>query len=82
LTLLFRKAPVDGTFTVTLSPVGYGDAYFDEFRVEVIEELSPEADPALAAGHRRPRGNPTPNLHSPNLPGAAAVPTDGRRHQR
>ena len=36
--VLFRKAPANGTFTVTLGLAGYGDAYFDEFRVEVIEE--------------------------------------------
>ena len=36
--VLFRKAPADGTFTVTLGLAGYAEAYFDDFRVEVIEE--------------------------------------------
>ena len=35
--LLFRKAPADGTFTVTLGLAGYGEAFFDDLRVEVIE---------------------------------------------
>ena len=28
-----RKAPAAGTFNVTLGLAGYGEAYFDDFRV-------------------------------------------------
>ena len=49
--VLFRKAPAAGTFTVTLGLAGYAEAYFDDFRVEVIEEGDGrEDDRANAAG--------------------------------
>ena len=35
--VLYRKAPVDGSFTVTLGLAGYGEAFFDDFRVELVE---------------------------------------------
>ena len=55
--LMFRKAPADGTFTVTLGLAGYGEAYFDNLRVEVIEHEPSTVPPDLvqSAGidHRR-----------------------------
>ncbi len=36
--LLFRKAPGNGTFTVLLGLAGYGEALFDDLRVEVVEQ--------------------------------------------
>ncbi len=80
--VLFRKAPANGTFTVTLGLAGYGDAYFDDFRVEVIEEGAASTGPGLAQGRRRQRPAAAPTLPDPNLPAAAALPTDGRRQQR
>jgi hypothetical protein len=35
--VLYRKAPTDVEFTVTLGLAGYGEAWFDDFRVELIE---------------------------------------------
>ena len=51
--LLFRKAPADGTFTVTLGLAGYGEAYFDDFSVQVIEEVAPAVAPDLVKSRQR-----------------------------
>jgi hypothetical protein len=80
--VLFRKAPANGTFTVTLGLAGYGDVYFDDFRVEVIEEGPASIGPGLAQGRRRPSQSASPALPDPNLPAAASRPTDERRQQR
>jgi hypothetical protein len=80
--VLFRKAPANGTFTVTLGLAGYGEAYFDDFRVEVIEEGSRPANPNLAEGRRQTRQSGAPALPDPSLPAAASRPDDSRRQQR
>ena len=50
--VLFRKAPADCTFTVTLGLAGYAEAYFDDFRVEVIERDDGSARPNMVRGRR------------------------------
>jgi hypothetical protein len=50
--VLFRKAPADGVFTVMLGLAGYGEAFFDDFRVEVIERSRDTATKNLAKGQR------------------------------
>ena len=45
--LLFRKAPTNDPFTVTLGLAGYGEAYFDDLRVEVVEQDDARAGPDL-----------------------------------
>jgi hypothetical protein len=80
--LLFRKAPADGNFTVTLGLAGYGEAYFDDFRVEVIERDPGFAAPDVAQNRRRGQPLQAPALPNPALPAAAARPTDSRRQQR
>jgi hypothetical protein len=80
--VLFRKAPAEGTFTVTLGLAGYGEAYFDDFRVEVIEQDDMSADPRFAQGRRRARSADSPGLPDPSLPAAASRPMDSRRQQR
>jgi len=84
--VLFRKAPAAGTFNVTLGLAGYGEAYFDDFRVEVIEEApvrgSGPVDPDLAQGRQRSRTPGSPALPDPTLPAAASRPVDSRRQQR
>jgi hypothetical protein len=82
--VLFRKAPANGTFSVTLGLAGYGEVYFDDFRVEVIEESPRPAgpQPGLARSPRRSQGPASPRLPDPNLPAAAARPNDARRQQR
>jgi hypothetical protein len=80
--LLFRKAPADGTFTVTLGLAGYGEAFFDDLRVEVVEADDNRAAPDLVR-----RGNPerrmsSPRAPDPSPPAAAARPTDRQRRPR
>ncbi len=76
--LLFRKAPADGSFTVTLGLAGYAEAYFDDLRVEVIEEAIGDAEPNLVQ-ERRPGQNPrSPRLPAATPPAAASRPTDSR----
>ncbi len=78
--VLYRKAPADGTFRVLLGLAGYGEAIFDDFRVQVVEEDRPHrsAQPGLVQS-RRP-GRATPRLPGPGQP-AAAAPSDSRRQR-
>ncbi len=84
--VLFRKAPASGTFNVTLGLAGFGEAFFDDFRVEVIEAApvrgSGSVDPGLA--QRRPAlGTPgSPTLPDPSPPAAASLPLDSSRQPR
>jgi hypothetical protein len=92
--ILFRKAPANGTFTVTLGLAGYQEAYFDDFRVEVIEEGanptpgsrppagSPPAGAAVARARRRSTQSDLPPLPDPNLPASASRASEARRQQR
>jgi hypothetical protein len=80
--VLFRKAPADGNFTVTLGLAGYGEAYFDDFRVEVVEQDRMFAAPDLVQGRRPARSAPRPGLPAATLPAEASRPTDSRRQQR
>ena len=36
--VLFRRVPADGVFTVTLGLAGFGDAYFDQLKVETVSD--------------------------------------------
>jgi hypothetical protein len=80
--LLYRKAPADGNFTVTLGLAGYGEACFDDFRVEVIERDPGFAAPNVAEKGRRGQPLRAPGLPDPALPAAASRTTDSRRQQR
>lgn len=81
--VLYRKAPADGTFSVTLGLAGYGEAFFDDFRVELVEaddgQLSPDDNlasrPENATAHRPPNPDPT-------LPSASANPAGTPRRRR
>jgi hypothetical protein len=76
--VLYRKAPADGVLRVLLGLAGFGEVYFDDFRVQVIEEDIPyrPVDPGLVQGGP-PRGasprNPDPQ------PPAAALASPARR---
>jgi hypothetical protein len=76
--VLFRKAPEDGTFTVTLGLAGYAEAYFDDFRVEVIERDTGPIDRNLVNGRRRNDTSTLPQLPDPALPASASRPTNTR----
>jgi len=80
--VLYRKAPANGTFSVTLGLAGYQDVYFDDFRVEVIEEGERPIGPGIAQSRRRSTQSGAPPLPDPNLPASASRPVDGRRQQR
>ncbi len=52
--ILFRRAATKGTMTVTLGLAGFGEAKFDDLKVETVAE-SPDDEPA------RPRRPATPS---------------------
>jgi hypothetical protein len=80
--VLYRKAPADGTFHVTLGLAGYGEAYFDDFRVQVIQEDIPyrPVDPGLVQG-RRPTGA-SPRMPDPRVPADTASRVSDSRQPR
>ncbi|SIN81073.1 hypothetical protein SAMN05444166_1014 [Singulisphaera sp. GP187] len=39
--VLFRRVPADGVMTVTLGLAGFGDAYFDDLKIETVEGSAP-----------------------------------------
>ena len=71
--VLFRRAPADGVVTVTLGLAAYGEAFFNNFKVEVVEGPG-------AARARRPRRRRAPRLPDPATParGPPAAPPHGR----
>jgi hypothetical protein len=79
--VLYRKAPSDGTFTVTLGLAGYGEAFFDDFRVELIEADQGPTDPDLARRPARRTGS-QPSNPEPSLPSANANPDNRSRRRR
>jgi hypothetical protein len=78
--VLYRKAPADMEFTVTLGLAGYGEAFFDDFRVELVEADDEPAGSEFAnrpASRRASQSTPTPP--DPSLPSTAASPAETRR---
>jgi hypothetical protein len=78
--VLYRKAPRDGTLHVTLGLAGYGDVYFDDFRIEIIEEDARHrpVTPNLVQTPQPPRSAPRPP--DPRTPAEAAYrPSEARR---
>jgi hypothetical protein len=80
--LLFRKARADGSFTVTLGLAGYGEAFFDDLRVEVVEQDDDRAAPDLARRNEPARPMRAPRAPDPSPPAAAARPSDTGRRPR
>ncbi len=80
--LLFRKAPADGTFTVTLGLAGYGEALFDDLRVEVIEQDYDVAAPDIVQRRGPSRAATSPRPPEPSPPESASRPTDRGRQPR
>jgi hypothetical protein len=80
--ILFRKAPADGTFTVTLGLAGYGEAFFDDLRVEVIEQDYDVAAPEIVERRGPRRATTSPRAPDPSPPAAASRPTDADRQPR
>jgi hypothetical protein len=73
--VLFRKAPSDGSFTVTLGLAGYGEAFFDDLRVELIEseDVGPRRPPNSEFATRRPGTEPGAQPPLPSAPPPPAV---------
>ena len=80
--VLYRKAPADGTFNVTLGLAGFGEVFFDDFRVQVMEQTARirEVDPGLAQ-RRRPAGD-SPRLPDPRVPADTATRVSETRRPR
>ncbi len=57
--VLYRLAPENGTLTVTLGLAGYGEAYFDDLRVECLQNEYNKASPNYADRTRRTPTNKT-----------------------
>jgi hypothetical protein len=77
--VLFRRAPADGVMTVTLGLASYGEAFFNDFKIEVAEGPAGSA-PAELATPSRPS---LPDPSTPPLPPATATgPTPRRRTNR
>jgi hypothetical protein len=85
--VIFRRAPADGVMTVTLGLAAEGEAFFNNFRVEVAEAPGPAgavaADPG---GPTRPRvpdpatpPRPVATAGAPAGPGTAARPAASPR---
>jgi hypothetical protein len=80
--VLFRKAPANGTFTVMLGLAGYGEAYFDNLRVEVIEHDANRVPPDLVQRRQDRPTAMTPTAPEPTPPTAAARPRTSRTPPR
>jgi len=75
--VIYRKAPTDGSLTVTLGLAGYGEAFFDDFRVELVEadEVPGSPDVAELPANRTVRqpAPPDPSLPTATNPSGARV---------
>jgi hypothetical protein len=80
--ILFRKAPADATFTVTLGLAGYGEAFFDDLRVEVIEQDYDVATPDIVQGRGPRRAATSPRPPDPSPPASASRATARDRQPR
>ena len=81
--VMYRKAPTDCKLTVTLGLAGYGEAFFDDLRVELVE-ASDEAAPRDLDVAQKPanRRTASPSPPDPSLPATATNPADSRRQRR
>jgi hypothetical protein len=72
--VIYREAPADGPFTVSLGLAGYGkdkvdEAYFDDLRIEVLQDLPAATPPDIAGGSSRPaRATPPATAVRPAAP--------------
>lgn len=67
--VLYRRAPADGEVSVLLGLAGYGEAYFDQLRVDVLGDSS-----SLPEESGGPSMAPVPIARRPQLPGPAPSP--------
>ncbi|HEV3164262.1 MAG TPA: hypothetical protein VGZ22_09550 [Isosphaeraceae bacterium] len=71
--ILYRRAPADGPLTVTLGLAGFGEAYFDDLKIEVLKEFGIK-DPAEEAAKPDPNSpaESAPRPRRPSIPTARA----------
>lgn len=62
--VIYRRAPEDGDLSVTLGLAAYGDVFFDDFRIERVQELPKGRAPDVAVAPRR----------QPPLPSTSSAP--------
>lgn len=73
--VLYRRVPADGMMTVTLGLAGFGEAFFDDVRIERLEQEG--GTPVEPAGGDLAGRLPAPSPRSPRLPSPA--PSNGAR---
>jgi hypothetical protein len=77
--ILYRRSPEEGALSVTLGLAGFGEAFFDDLRIEPIEVLgSAEPRDMVSTPPTGPRPFPAP---SPPRSPTARLPF-GRRSMR
>jgi hypothetical protein len=69
--ILYRRAPSHGVFTVTLGLAGFGEATFDDFRVETVDESRSGGEGDFAGR--------TPTRPRAPAPAAAGAPSTATR---
>ena len=75
----YRRAPADGTMTVTLGFAGYGYAAFDDFKIEpIVETIDPEQFKQLSVRTRRRAARTPASPTSTERPGSDATATNSR----
>jgi hypothetical protein len=67
--ILYRRAPADMAFSVSLGLAGYGEVYFDDLRVELVEEADIPPNGALVQDGPT---SPSPGTDAGNQPNAEA----------
>jgi hypothetical protein len=79
--VIYRKAPTDSSFTVTFGLAGYGEAFFDDFRVELVE--ADEAPGGSNIAHAPANGSARqPSAPDPTLPSTATSPSGSRTRRQ
>lgn len=80
--ILFRRVPADGVMTVTLGLAGFGEAYFDDLKVETVEGTGPgRPDQYVDNPVKRtiPNSKPEAPPSAARAPATAAGNRGGRR---
>jgi hypothetical protein len=82
--VMYRKAPADTTLTVTLGLAGYGEAYFDDLKVELVEAEEDRGTGDEGEIAQKPRGRNTrqPANPDPSLPSTATNPSASPTRRR
>ncbi len=78
--ILYRRVPADGEFSVTLGLAGYGDVYFDDFRVERIEAAAVSPNVAASPMPTPRRAAPPAGVAAPPAAAVRSAGTPRRRH--